>query len=202
MVHQKSVTVCAHLHSAKNYSSEHFNANLKHVQSAKLLYMTGYFISTNFDVMMQLCELATTSGVPLAFNVSHGIIFDFYQDQVRKMLPHLDIVFANKEEIDKWAQFQQLTDKSLHSSIKALLNYEKANAKKTRTVIVTQGGDGPVVVGTTEGITEYPVDKLTTITDNYGRGDAFTGGFLSQMIQGKDLATCARFGIHMAKEIL
>lgn len=55
--------------------------------------------------MMRVCEHATKSGTTLAFNVSHGVIFDFYQDQVRKLLPHLDIIFANKDEMDKWAQF-------------------------------------------------------------------------------------------------
>jgi len=48
------------------------------------------------------------------------------------------------------------------------------------------------------------VPKLdeNSIIDYYGCGDAFTGGFLSQMSQGEDETTCIKFGIYMAQEVL
>ena len=67
--------------------------------------MTGYFISSNFEVMLKVCEHATKSGTKLAFNISHGVMFYYYPEQVRKLLPHLDVIFANEEEMDKWAEF-------------------------------------------------------------------------------------------------
>jgi adenosine kinase len=70
-------------------------------------------------------------------------------------------------------------------------------------VVVTQGA-GSVLIGNSKGVTEHQVPALDegSVKDYYGRGDAFTGGFLSQLAQGKDEATCAKFGIHMAQEVL
>lgn len=49
-----------------------------------------------------------------------------------------------------------------------------------------------------------PVNKLSReeIVDTNGAGDAFTGGFLSQMVLGKDYITCVKCGIYTATHII
>ena len=87
---------------------------------------------------------------------------------------------------------------------KRLANEPKANPG-TRTVIVTMGSDPVIVAKTGESkIQEFPVRQLTEeqIVDTNGAGDAFTGGFLSQFIQGKPLETCMKCAIYCAWECI
>lgn len=72
-----------------------------------------------------------------------------------------------------------------------------------RTVVVTQGNK-PVLVAMTNDpkVLEFPVPQLKEeeLVDTNGAGDAFTGGFLSQFIQGKPLDTCMKCAIYCATE--
>jgi hypothetical protein len=45
-------------------------------------------------------------------------------------------------------------------------------------------------------VTEFPVDEIESskIVDTNGAGDAFVGGFLSQLAKGKEVAVCASEG--------
>ena len=40
------------------------------------------------------------------------------------------------------------------------------------------------------------------LVDTNGAGDAFVGGYLSQLVLGKDTAECVRAGIYGAKTII
>jgi adenosine kinase len=48
-------------------------------------------------------------------------------------------------------------------------------------------------------VTRVPADKLV---DTNGAGDAFVGGFLSQLVCGKDVAECVRAGSYAAGVIV
>ena len=100
------------------------------------------------------------------------------------------------------------------------------HSKKTKIVVITQGADSVILVrntiqesnGTTtsnhqgsdqtvhvkKDIFEYPVQKLAAskIIDTNGAGDAFVGGFISQLIQGQDMNVCVAAGIYGATEII
>lgn len=79
----------------------------------------------------------------------------------------------------------------------------KLNSKKSRVVIVTQGCN-PVLLVQDKVVKEVPVIPLRKemIVDTNGAGDAFTGGFLSQLVLKKPLETCVRCGIYAASEII
>lgn len=67
-------------------------------------------------------------------------------------------------------------------------------------VIVAQNTPGSEEVT----VTEYPLAELTKdqIVDTNGAGDAFVGGFLSQLYQDKDIATCIQAGIYLSREVV
>ena len=52
-------------------------------------------------------------------------------------------------------------------------------------------------------VTVYPVEKLPSelLVDTNGAGDAFVGGFLSQLVLDKPLAECVRAG-HFASRVI
>nr|CAD7430158.1 unnamed protein product [Timema monikensis] len=53
-------------------------------------------------------------------------------------------------------------------------------------------------------VNEFPVKQLleTQVVDTNGAGDAFVGGFLAQLVQGKSLETCIRCGIWTATHVV
>jgi adenosine kinase len=79
----------------------------------------------------------------------------------------------------------------------------KENGSRGRTVVFTQGADA-TVVATAEGVTEYAVIPLEKkdLVDTNGAGDAFVGGFLSQLVVGKDVAACCKAGNYAANVII
>ncbi len=55
-------------------------------------------------------------------------------------------------------------------------------------------------------MTIYPVDALPkenlVDTNTNGAGDAFVGGFLSQLARGRDIAECVRAGHYASRVII
>jgi adenosine kinase len=79
----------------------------------------------------------------------------------------------------------------------------KKDESRPRTVIFTQGSSSTIVAynGT---VTEYAVDPLAKdlLVDTNGAGDAFVGGFMSELVQGKDVEGCVKAGHWSAKYII
>lgn len=81
----------------------------------------------------------------------------------------------------------------------------KANKARPRTVIITQGTDPTVVAIGKEGaeaeLKQFPVHAIgkDKINDTNGAGDAFAGGFVAGIVQGKDLETSVDMGQWLAK---
>uniref|UniRef100_A0A673UKM0 Adenosine kinase n=1 Tax=Suricata suricatta TaxID=37032 RepID=A0A673UKM0_SURSU len=79
----------------------------------------------------------------------------------------------------------------------------KVNPKRQRIVIFTQGRDDTIMA--TEGeVTAFPVldQNQEEIVDTNGAGDAFVGGFLSQLVSDKPLTECIRAGHYAASVII
>ena len=70
-------------------------------------------------------------------------------------------------------------------------------------VVFTQGSDS-TCVACCENVTVFPVEALPRekLIDTNGAGDAFVGGFLSQLVQSKDVSECVRAGHYAAREII
>jgi len=79
----------------------------------------------------------------------------------------------------------------------------KVNSKRPRAVIVTQGCN-PVILAYEGKVREFPIEKLekSKIVDTNGAGDAFVGGFLSQLIQGKPFDECIKAGNWASRVII
>ncbi len=70
-------------------------------------------------------------------------------------------------------------------------------------VVITQGAD-PTIVAQDGKVTLYPANKIPAeaIVDTNGAGDAFVGGFLSALVQDKEVAECVRTGNYAASTII
>lgn len=69
--------------------------------------------------------------------------------------------------------------------------------------MITQGAD-EVVVATKDEVKTYPVIALPKekLVDTNGAGDAFVGGFLSQLVNGEPMEKCVKAGTYAANVII
>ncbi|XP_065263472.1 adenosine kinase isoform X3 [Emys orbicularis] len=79
----------------------------------------------------------------------------------------------------------------------------KVNPKRQRIVVFTQGKED-TIMATENEVTAFPVldSDQSEIIDTNGAGDAFVGGFLSQLVYDRPLTECIRAGHYAANVII
>lgn len=101
--------------------------------------------------------------------------------------------------------FIQLQSTDMKEIVKLMANEPLDKGVNTRTAIVTQGIK-PVLVARTNNakVEEFPVIPLEPdqILDVNGAGDAFTGGFLAQLVLDKPFEQCIKCAIYCASECI
>jgi len=202
-------SLCANLAAACKYSPDHLEQNKEALDKAKIIYTTSFFITSSVDSLMRVAKYATENDIPLGFNLSAVFLLQFELANVLAALEHADYVFANEDETAAFATAQGMPEGCSVSDIaKAIAGYKKVG-KRPRIAVCTNG-PAPVVVaqGAEEGgeiqVTEYPVPALTEgdIIDTNGAGDAFVGGFLCELYEGKGVADCVKAAIFLSQEVV
>lgn len=107
------------------------------------------------------------------------------------------------QEADAFAKAFNIKEANLQEVALKIAALPKINSARHRVVVITQGKD-PVILVEGSKVTLVPVEKLSReqIVDTNGAGDAFTGGFLSQMVLGKSWETCVKCGIYSATHVI
>ncbi len=115
-----------------------------------------------------------------------GYIFDPGQslpvlaaNDVAEAIDGCRILISNDYELDMIIKKTSLDKKDL--------------IRRAGTVIVTLGENGSQVM-TSDGEINIPAVKPRKVQDPTGAGDAYRGGLISGLIQGKDIEECARMG--------
>ncbi|XP_040831932.1 adenosine kinase isoform X5 [Ochotona curzoniae] len=106
-------------------------------------------------------------------------------------------------EAATFAREQGFETKDIKEIAKKTQALPKVNSKRHRIVIFTQGREDTIMA--TEGeVTAFAVldQDQKEIIDTNGAGDAFVGGFLSQLVSDKPLTECIRAGHYAASVII
>jgi len=168
-----------------------------------MIYSTGFFITSNDEALKKVCEFATEHDKPFAFNFGAVFLLLIAKDSVLKCIEHADYVFCNEDEGSAYAKVVGIDEKDRVGAARHIAESKKANTKRPRVSIITQGSDS-VIVATNDGkdtkVFEVEVPKIdkSLIVDTNGAGDAFTGGFLAALAQGKDVEECVKDGIKLS----
>lgn len=107
------------------------------------------------------------------------------------------------QEAEAFAQAFGIESTDLKEIALKISAMTKLNSQRQRVVCITQGRD-PVILVEGGKVDYIPVQKLEReqIIDTNGAGDAFTGGFLSQMVLSKPYTSCVKCGIYTAAHII
>jgi adenosine kinase len=136
-------------------------------------------------------------------NLSAPFISQFFKEPLMAVMPFIDLLFGNESEALTFAKEQNFGTENLKEIGQKMTKLPKMNSNRERVVILTQGHD-PVLLFENDTIREFDVVELkeNEIVDTNGAGDAFVGGFLAQLIQGKTYDDCIKCGICAARAII
>ena len=203
-------SLVANLAAANKYDVAHLKEadNWALVESAKVCYSAGFFITVSPESMKAVAEHCSSGNKTYCLNLSAPFISEVppFKATLLELLPHVDVLFGNDTEARAFAASESWGTEDLSEiAAKIATSFPRSEGKvgKERTVVITHGAE-PTVVFTAGKVSTFPVLPVAkeAIVDTNGAGDAFVGGYLSQLVQGKGVAECCRAGSFAASAII
>lgn len=195
----------ANLAAANHFNERHLATDKAQemIQAAECFYCAGFFLTVSVPSLVQVAEHAVAHNKVFCLNLSAPFIVDFFADPLATALQYADFLFGNESEAAAYAKKHGMDATDLKAVALAVADLPKKNTARPRTVVFTQGSKSTIVAVNGQ-VTEYAVEPLAQdkIVDTNGAGDAFVGGFLSQLIQGKDMEACVKAGHWAARYII
>jgi adenosine kinase len=192
------------LDAANNFKPSHLETEKAKeiMEAAQFYYIAGFFLTVSPESLAVVGDHCVANNKILGLNLSAPFIVEFFGSQVKAALEYADFVFSNESEAEAYGKVNNLGSDLKEIALK-ICQGPKKNTQRERTVIFTQGSKCTIVAhkGT---VTEYDVEELPKdkLVDTNGAGDAFVGGFLSQLIQDKPIEDCVKAGHWAAKFII
>lgn len=179
-------TFATHLGAAVELTSEDLTPDL--FAGAGWFHIEGYLVQ-NHALIADAIDLAKAAGASVSIDLAAYNVVRDNLDFLRGLFSKgLDLVFSNEDEA---RAFTGLEDEQ--AAFEAL-------ADSCRLAVVKLGPRGSLVARGPERV-RVPVEPIEPV-DTTGAGDLYAAGFLSGLVRGRDLATCARMGSAVAREII
>lgn len=197
-------SLIANLAAANNFKPSHLETAESRAiyEAAKIYYIAGFFLTVSVESLVIVAEHALANDKTFCLNLSAPFIIDFFGDQVATALEYADYLFCNESEAAAYAKKHDLGEDLKEVALK-IAESPKKNKKRSRVVVFTQGSTATIVAS--EGVVkEYAVEPLSKelLVDTNGAGDAFVGGFLSELVQSKSVEECVTAGHWSARYII
>uniref|UniRef100_A0A4W4HPE6 Adenosine kinase n=1 Tax=Electrophorus electricus TaxID=8005 RepID=A0A4W4HPE6_ELEEL len=177
--------------------------NWKLVKKAKVYYIAGFFLTVSPESILKVAKHASENNKIFGINLSAPFICQAFKDSLLKVMPYVDVLFGNETEAATFAREQGFETEDIVEIAMKTQSLPKVNKKRQRIVVFTQGKECTVM---TKGdkVETFPVLQIeeSEIVDTNGAGDAFVGGFLSELVQDKPLEQCIRAGHYAANVII
>ena len=162
------------------------------IYDAKVTYLEGYLFDkdTAKQAFIMAAEYAHEAGHRVALTLSDPFCVDRHRHDFLQLVEnHVDILFANEEEIKSLFMQEDFED-----AISAI-------SKHVEIAAVTRSEKGAVVISGDERF-DVPAAPVENVIDTTGAGDQFAAGFLYGFTEGKPLEECAKLGTIAAAEVI
>jgi len=212
LVKDNERSLIANLAAAEKYDFAHFESTgMEFVKAAGIFYMAGFPLTHAGGAasVKAICEHANKEGKTVCMNVSAPFLAEVppLRAMLKDMFAMCDIIFCNESEAAAFAKGEEFGTEDIAEIAKKLAALPGPK-QSTRKAVVTQGADATVIATAGGGVETIEVKgnpwTLTkeNLVDTNGAGDAFVGGFLSGLAQGKTDAQCAEAGHFAAGTII
>ncbi|XP_011861477.1 PREDICTED: adenosine kinase isoform X2 [Vollenhovia emeryi] len=211
LVYGTSRSLVANLGAASVYTLDDLKKANPRLDSIKIIYIEGYFVTHSLDVAKELVKRAQEKNIIVAFNLNSFYIFQDHQAAICEMVGHAKIVFGNAREMIALAQalnvnYDDVTDiPFLLNSLKRItMDVSSANSKDWLAddgiFIMTRGGSAPAIIvwGRGQSAQVQPIVPKTPVVDTTGAGDALVAGFLAGVLAHWDPKSCLELGCKIA----
>ncbi len=162
------------------------------IASAKVTYLEGYLFDREQakKAFITAAEHAHTAGHRIALTLSDPFCVDRHREDFRNLVEnHVDILFANEDEIKSLFQTEDFDD-----AISQISNHVEIAA-------ITRSEKGAVIISK-DGQVKIDAQAVNNVVDTTGAGDQFAAGFLYGFTEGKPLEECGRLGAIAAAEVI
>ncbi|CAH2321672.1 adenosine kinase isoform X1 [Pelobates cultripes] len=177
--------------------------NWQLVEKAKVYYIAGFFLTVSPESILKVATQSSENNKIFCMNLSAPFISQFYKEPLMKAMPYVDILFGNETEAAAFAREQGFETEDIKEIARKAQALPKDNTKRPRIVVFTQGHED-TIMATENEVVSFPVIEIdqSKIVDTNGAGDAFVGGFLSQLVNEKPLEECIRAGHYSANVVI
>ncbi len=183
-------TMCTYL--GASVLLEPKDIDLSTVKEAKILYLEGYLWDNPAakNAFIKAAEIAKNAGRKVALSLSDSFCVSRHRESFIKLVEdHVDILFANKDEITTLYKTS-----SLNTALEEL-------KKKCDLAAVTIGEQGSILISNGKEIKIDPF-FLGKAIDTTGAGDLYAGGFLKGLADGLKPELSAKIGSICAGQIV
>lgn len=202
-----SRSLVANLAAANNYKVDHFKQkdNFALLEQARIVYSAGFFLTASPESILVAAKHAAAKNKIYCMNISAPFLLQVppFKKAFTETMPYVDYLFGNETEAEAFAESEGWKTKDPIEIASKIAALPKENGSRCRTVVITQGAL-PSIVASQGKVVQVPVITLPKekLVDTNGAGDAFVGGFLSQLVAGKDVHECCRAGNFAAHVII
>lgn len=206
LITEKVRSLVANLGAANHYKKDHLmqKENWALVEKAKIAYISGFFLTVSPDSIIEVGKHCAETNKMFLMNLSAPFIPLAFKDPLLNAIPYVDILVGNEAEAAALSTALNLGLEDIREIAKYVVKQPKINQSRPRVVIFTQGPNPIIVCKADLTITEYPIIPIAEedILDTNGAGDAWVGGFLSQLVLEKPLEDCMKGGNYAANVII
>ncbi|MBT3556521.1 MAG: adenosine kinase [Rhodospirillales bacterium] len=162
------------------------------VADAQITYLEGYLWDPPEakEAFIRAATIAHEAGNKVSLSLSDAFCVDRHRDDFLQLLEgHVDILFANEDEITSLYQVDEFDD---------ALQYVRGHCE---IAALTRSENGSVIVSGDE-IHVIDAAPVTEVVDTTGAGDAYAAGFLYGMTHHLGLRDAAHVGSVAAAEVI
>eukprot|EP01059_Diplonema_ambulator_P036466 TRINITY_DN9087_c0_g1_i1.p1 TRINITY_DN9087_c0_g1~~TRINITY_DN9087_c0_g1_i1.p1 ORF type:complete len:570 (+),score=109.01 TRINITY_DN9087_c0_g1_i1:245-1711(+) len=170
------------------------------LDSCSLYYITGFFLRTTPETVMEVMRIGNRRGKTVCLNLSAPFVIQAVGKGFAEAFAMSNIVFGNNAE---YLALDEVMEWDLKDMEKIAKKVQSLPGVRNRIVVVTQGSDDVCTVSKT-GVTYYPTPSVPSadIVDTNGAGDGFVGGFLAKYSKGGKIEECVKIGQWAASIII
>jgi len=179
-------TMCTFLGSSATISERDINEKI--IKNSDMSILEGYLWDSN-DSKLAFNKILKNSKKKVMSLSDKFCVVRHQKDFLDLVKNHLDIVFANEQEI-----LALLGTEDLKKAINICKTLKKI-------IVITRSEKGSIAV-LDDTVEEYEARKNLKIKDLTGAGDLFLAGFLNNYIKNKNLKECLNLGTEMASKII